>query len=76
MVFGKSRGQLTAVGVVMVFVSLVVLAAFVPAITTVISDAALTGAAKTVADLIPFFFFVVIILSLLAYGTPQRQQYG
>lgn len=72
---GRSRGQFTVIGLIMVFIALLVYAGIHPVIVNTISDAGFTGADKIIADLIPFMFLVGILLSVLVYATPQRQQY-
>lgn len=71
----RSRGQFTVVGLVMVFITIIVYAGLYPVLTDVISDAQFTGATKMIADLMPFMFLIAILLALLAYTTPHREQY-
>lgn len=68
-----SRGQLTIIGIVMTAITLIVYVGIRPVIMSVLSDAGLTGTEKLIADLIPLVILVMILLSALHYGTPQRQ---
>lgn len=68
------RGQLSIMGIMMVFVTLVVYMAFRPALIEIISTMGLTGADKLIADLIPFIMLIGILASLVLYIWPQRTQ--
>jgi uncharacterized BrkB/YihY/UPF0761 family membrane protein len=68
------RGQLGVIGIVMTFVGLVVLIALMPVMSTLISDAHLTGMEGMLLGLIPSFLFIGLLISLILYVYPQRDQ--
>jgi len=68
------RGQLSIMGILMVFIMLIVFIALRPALVQVISDAALTGTEGIIADLFPTLLLLGILGSLVLYIWPQRTQ--
>lgn len=68
------KGQFTIIGIILVFISLVTFLALEPALSEVIDDANMTGSAGLMADLFPFFFLAGILITLLMYTQPGRQQ--
>jgi len=70
----KLRGQLTVIGIMMVFISLVVFVAIRPVLVEVISDAGLTGTEALIAELFPTMILLGILGSLVLYFYPQRTE--
>lgn len=70
--------QMTIVGMVMVFIAAFVYYAggFPQLLADAINSANLTGGDKTLALLIPTLIPIVIILSLIVYVVPRRNDYG
>lgn len=62
------RGQINLVYVLIgIFIALVVGFALLPNITTSITCASLTGAAGTLANLIPLFVVILLVLAVVAF---------
>ena len=69
------KGQFTIVGLIMVFLSIVVLGALMPSITQTITDAkaCVTGVASTLLDLIPLFLVIGVIMAVVVYASVHRE---
>lgn len=72
MVFLKRKGQQAITATLMTFVSLVILLALTPTMQLMISNAALTGMEGLLADLVPAFLFIGLIVSWVYYVYPTR----
>jgi uncharacterized membrane protein (DUF373 family) len=70
----KKRGQLSIMGIMMVFIMLIVYTALRPALVDVISNAGLTGTEGLIGDLFPTLILLGILGSLVLYLWPQRTQ--
>ncbi len=76
MVMTMNKGQFTVIGLVMIFVSLLVLSALYPTIMVFIdaAKACATSSADLVFDIIPLLLPLAIVISIIIYATAQRQQ--
>lgn len=76
-ILNNESGQLTIVGLLLMFLVIVVLASLMPTILTHVSTMAgnLTVAghptAATMTNFIPLFFVVVVLATIAMYGGPQ-----
>jgi len=68
------RGQLTVIGIMMVFISLITFIALRPVLVQAISDAGFTGSEKMIAEMFPFMILIGILGSLVLYLWPERTQ--
>lgn len=66
--FGANKAQINLVYVLIgIFIALVVGFALLPSIVASIASAGLTGAAGVLADLIPLFVVILLILAVVAF---------
>ena len=70
------KGQMTVIGLIMIVVALIVLGAFLPVITETINVAGscVTGNTLSLLQLLPFFFVLAILISIVIYATGGHQQ--
>lgn len=71
------KGQMTIIGLIMMFVALVMLMALMPAITESIhlTSGCVTGITITVLNLLPLFFVIAIIIGIVIYATGGETRY-
>jgi len=71
----RTKGQMTLIGVIMIFLSLILLASFMPTIKSQIVK--LQNETDPTTDimvgLIPMMLVVAIIIGILFYATPRRE---
>lgn len=72
----SNTGQMSLVGIVSAFISLVVYVALLPAINDVINDALpeLGSMEQTIIQLIPLILLLTIIMGIIIYGTPHWER--
>jgi len=65
--FGENEGQMGLVGTVIgvMVVAIIVFAAVIPTVVNSISSAGLTGTNKTLADLVPLFIILGILVIII-----------
>lgn len=68
---GKADSTINVKSIVGILVMVVIALAILPTIVASAAEAAacLTGAAKVMVDLIPLFYVIAIVLSLVAWAT-------
>jgi len=74
---GRRKAQMTLIGVVIIFLSLVLLGALMPTIKeqiTKIQDET-DPTTDTLLGLIPLVFVVAIIIGIVFYASPHREPY-
>jgi len=73
----NKSGQITVVGLLMIFLAVMVLSSLMPTITgettnvSIALDAASFDTEATLYNLIPMFIIVVLLSSIAVYGGPQ-----
>ena len=69
----KVKGQLTLLGLLTTFISLLVYAiAIYPILSQVIEDAGITGASGTLLTIMPLLILAGILYGFMAYISPSR----
>lgn len=71
------KGQMTIVGILMVFVTLLVFTTIVPTLQTTINNATqhTDGMTTLLLELIPFFIVIAIIMSVFTYARPTIERF-
>ena len=72
----KNKGQMTMVGIVIIFATLVVYASLYPALANVIetfTNASSDTMLNIIISLVPLLILLGIIITIFMYVTPQQQ---
>lgn len=73
----NKKGQLSIIGIVLIFATVVVFVGLYPALSNTIGNLTATSGDSTlnmVVSLIPLFMTLGIVITLFAYVTPYRPQ--